>query len=142
MRLGARRHDRRREPRRESEEEIIECQRGDVELEPVADCRKIGTEIDIHRLYRLRTRNVGPSGLAPQPVANTTDRAVWFISMIGDVLAGDVRDISLKPEAVAIKNQEALAALAGAERPTAKIDPEFERHVESGQRAYAIELSP
>jgi hypothetical protein len=54
---------------------------------------------------------------------------------------GDVGDVTLEPESVAVKNQEALAALPGAEGPTAKVDAEFKRHVESGERAYAIEFS-
>jgi hypothetical protein len=83
-----RRHNRRREPQRESEQEIIEYERGDVELEALADCRKIRAEIDIHGLHRLRTRNVGASRLGPEPIAHATNRAVWFVCMVGDVLAG------------------------------------------------------
>ncbi|MGA8807799.1 MAG: hypothetical protein WB973_07955, partial [Thermoanaerobaculia bacterium] len=133
-------HEGRREPQRDSGNEIVECQRCHIELESLANRRQIRAEIDISRLHRFRPWNVSASGLAPEPVANATNRLRWFVSMIGDVLAGDVGDVSLKPEPVAIEDQKAFPALVCAESTAAEIDAQFQRHVEPRERTHAIEL--
>jgi hypothetical protein len=81
-------------------------------------------------------------GLCTQPAANLWDHALGAILVHSNIRSSKIRQCSLIPILLLLKNQAELAAAVRTEQATANINSQFERHVEPWQLSGSWRLDP